>query len=118
MAEVRVLDVLLHGAHIGTPTQVPGDRTLFAFVEDYVADEHRSVRGLSFKDRLGELITTFRPSRTRLLPFFSNLLPEGYMRSYLAERAGVNEKREFFLQWVLCSDLPGAVTVTSANGEV
>jgi len=34
MAEVRVLDVLLHGAHIGTPTQVPGDRTLFAFVED------------------------------------------------------------------------------------
>ncbi len=117
MAEVRVLDVLLHGARIGTLAQVPGDRTLFAFVEDYVADEHRPILGLSFKDRLGDLITTFRPTRTRLLPFFSNLLPEGHMRSYLAERAGVNEKREFFLLWALGSDLPGAVTVMPASGE-
>ena len=97
---------------------MPGDRTLFALVEDYVADEQRSVLGLSFKDRLGELITAFRPTQTRLLPFFSNLLPEGHMRSYLAERAGVNEKREFFLLWALGSDLPGAVTVMPANGEV
>ena len=118
MAEVRVLDVLLHGAPIGTLTHVPGDRTLFAFAEDYVADEHRSVLGLSFKDRLGELITAFRPTQTRLLPFFSNLLPEGNMRGYLAERAGVNEKREFFLLWALGSDLPGAVTVMPTNGEV
>ena len=117
MAEVRVLDVLLHGAPIGTLTQVPGDRTLFAFVEDYVADERRSVLGLSFKDRFGDLITTFRPTRTRLLPFFSNLLPEGRMRSYLAERAGVNENREFSLLWALGSDLPGAVTVKPASGE-
>ena len=118
MAEVRVLDVLLHGAPIGTLTHVPGDRTLFALVEDYVADEHRSVLGLSFKDQFGELITAFKPTQTRLLPFFSNLLPEGHMRSYLAERAGVNEKREFFLLWALGSDLPGAVTVMPANGEV
>ena len=118
MAEVRVLDVLLHGAPIGTLTHVPGDRTLFAFAEDYAADEHRPVLGLSFKDRFGELITAFRPTRARLLPFFSNLLPEGHMRGYLAGRAGVNEKREFFLLWALGSDLPGAVTVLPADGEV
>lgn len=106
MAEARVLDVLLHGAPIGTLTHVPGDRTLLAFAEDYVADEHRPVLGLSFKDRFGELITAFRPTRTRLLPFFSNLLPEGHMRGYLAGRADVNEKREFFLLWALGSDLP------------
>ena len=117
MAEVHVLDVLLHGARIGTLTQVPGDRTLFAFVEDYVADEHRPVLGLSFKDRLGDLITAFRPTRTRVLPFFSNLLPEGHMRSYLAERAGLNGRREFFLLRALGSDLPGAVTVMPASGE-
>ena len=117
VAEVRVLDVLLHGAPVGTLTHVPGDRTLFAFDEDYVADADRSVLGLSFKDRFGELVTAFRPTQARLLPFFSNLLPEGHMRSYLAERAGVNEKREFFLLWALGSDLPGAVTVTPANGE-
>ncbi len=118
MAEVRVLDVLLHGAPVGTLTHVPGDRTLFAFAEDYAADERRPVLGLSFKDRFGELITSFRPTRTRLLPFFSNLLPEGRMRSYLAERAGVNERREFFLLRALGSDLPGAVTVMPANGDV
>ena len=117
MADVRVLDVLLHGAPVGTLTHVPGDRTLFAFAEDYVADEHRSVLGLSFKDRLGELITEFRPTQTRLLPFFSNLLPEGRMRTYLASRAGVSEVREFFLLWALGSDLPGAVTVVPAEGE-
>ena len=117
MADVRVLDVLLHGAPVGTLTRVPGDRTLFALNETYVADERRPVLGLSFKDRLGELITAFRPTRTRLLPFFSNMLPEGYMRNFLAERAGVDEKREFFLLRALGSDLPGAVTVAPVAGE-
>ena len=117
MADVRVLDVLLHGAPIGTLTHVAGDRTLFALDENYIADEHRPVLGLSFKDRLGEPITEFRPTQTRLLPFFSNLLPEGRMRSYLASRAGVNEVREFFLLWALGSDLPGAVTVVPTAGE-
>ena len=117
MADVRVLDVLLHGAPVGTLTHVSGDRTLFAFAEDYVADEHRPVLGLSFKDRLGEPITDFGPTRTRLLPFFSNLLPEGRMRGYLAARAGVSEVREFFLLWALGSDLPGAVAVAPASGE-
>ena len=117
MADIRVLDVLLHGAPIGTLTHVPGDRTLFTLADDYVADEHRPVFGLSFKDRLGELITEFRPTQTRLLPFFSNLLPEGRMRGYLAARAGVSEVREFFLLWALGSDLAGAVTVVPADGE-
>ena len=73
--------------------------------------------GLGFKDQLGELITEFRPTRTRVMPFFSNLLPEGHLRTYLAERAGVNPMREFFLLWVLGMDLPGAVTIRSADGE-
>ena len=117
MADVRVLDVLLHGDPIGTLTHLAGDRTLFALDEDYIADEHRPILGLSFKDRLGEPITEFRLTQTRLLPFFSNLLPEGRMRSYLAARAGVNEVREFFLLWALGSDLPGALTVVPATRE-
>jgi serine/threonine-protein kinase HipA len=39
------------------------------------------------------------------------------MRTYLAERGGVNPGREFFLLWVLGRDLPGAITVTPADGE-
>ena len=118
MANVTVLDVLLYGVPIGTLTRVGGDRTLFAFNDDYIEDENRPVLGLSFKDPLGELITGFRAVQARVMPFFSNLLPEGPLRTYLAERAGVNPVREFFLLWVLGSDLPGAITIRPADGEV
>jgi len=117
MADVFVLDVLLYGEPIGTLTRVEGDRTLFAFNEDYVADPNRSVLGLGFKDSLGQLITEFRPYRTAVMPFFSNLLPEGHLRKYLAERGRVSEKREFFLLWLLGQDLPGALTIRPADGE-
>ena len=103
--------VLLYGEPIGTLTRVPGDRSLFAFNEDYVTNEDRPVLSLGFKDSLGQLITEFRPYGPRIMPFFSNLLPEGRMRDYLADRAGVNPEREFFLLWALGSDLPGAITV-------
>jgi serine/threonine-protein kinase HipA len=114
---VSVLDVLLHGKAIGTLTSVPGDRTLFAFNDAYIADRRRPTLSLAFKDTLGELIVDFRPTQTRLLPYFSNLLPEGRMRSYLAERAGVSPMREFFLLCALGIDLPGAITVRRAGGE-
>ena len=117
MANVNVLDVLLYDEPVGTLTRVGGDRTLFAFNDDYSANDNRPVLGLGFKDQLGELITAFRPTQTRVHPFFSNLLPEGHLRTYLAERAGVNPAREFFLLWVLGRDLPGAITIRPADGE-
>lgn len=117
MADVSVLDVLLYGKPIGTLTRVGGDRTLFAFNDAYITDEARPVLGLGFKDEFGQLITEFRPTQTRLMPFFSNLLPEGPMREYLAGRAGVNAEREFFLIWVLGHDLPGAITVKPTDGD-
>lgn len=117
MPDVSVLNVLLYGQPIGTLTRVAGDRTLFAFNDAYIAQRDRPVLGLGFKDQLGELITEFNPTHTKLMPFFSNLLPEGHMRSYLAGRADVSPEREFFLLWVLGRDLPGAITVMSADGE-
>lgn len=117
MADVSILDVLLYDESIGTITRVGGDRTLFAFNDAYIADEARPVLGLGFKGSLGELITDFKPTQTRVPPFFSNLLPEGHMRTYLAERAGMNPVREFFLLWVLGQDLPGAITIRPAGGE-
>ena len=117
MPDVSVLDVLLHGRSVGTLTFVPGERTIFAFDEAYIGDPARPTLSLSFKDSLGALITDIPATRTRVPPFFANLLPEGPMRDYLAERAGVNPKREFFLLWVLGRDLPGAVTIAPADGE-
>ena len=114
---VSVLNVLFHGKPIGTLTRVAGDRTLFAFNDTYIDDPNRPTLSLGFKDNLGRLMTDFNPVQTRLMPFFSNLLPEGRMRTYLAARAGVNPEREFFLLWVLGKDLPGAITVEPADGE-
>lgn len=117
MSSVSTLNVLLHGALIGTITHVGADRSLFAFTDDYIADRNRATLSLGFKDSLGELIADFRPYQTRLMPFFSNLLPEDTLRTYLAARAGVNPEREFFLLWALGRDLPGAVVVEPAEGE-
>jgi len=116
MADVSTLEVLLYGEPIGTLTLVPGDRSLFAFNEEYIEDAERPVLSLGFKDTLGELLTEFRTYGPRVMPFLSNLLPEGRMRGYLAERAGVNSEREFFLLWALGSDLPGAITIRSVDG--
>ena len=114
---VSTLNVLLYGESIATITNVGNDRTLFAFMDSYIHDESRPVLGLGFKDALGGLLTNFKPTQTKLTPFFSNLLPEETMRNYLAERAGVNPAREFFLLWVLGQDLAGAITVEPADGE-
>ncbi|SFU16773.1 serine/threonine-protein kinase HipA [Pseudovibrio denitrificans] len=117
MPDVSILNVSLYGKFIGTITLVPGDRSLFAFNDDYVNDSKRPTLGLSFKDQLGELRTDFKPVQKKIMPFFSNLLPEGHMRKYLAEQAGVHPEREFFLLWALGQDLPGAITITPADGE-
>ena len=116
-AAVSVLEVLLHGQSIGTLTRTAGDTTLFAFNSHYIEDEARPTLGLSFKTLEGVLRTQLRPYNVRLMPFFSNLLPEGHLRRYLAERGEVHPDREFFLLWLLGQDLPGALRVRPAEGD-
>jgi len=117
MPDVSVLDVRLYERSVGSLTLLPGDRTVFAFNDDYVADENRPTLSLSFKDDVGGLITGLRPTQRVVPPFFSNLLPEGPLRKYLAERASVNQQREFFLLWALGKDLPGALSIHPSDGE-
>ena len=104
------LAVLLHGKRIGVINRLSGDRYLFAFDEAYVEDTNRPTLSLSYKGASG-LVMTIKPTATRLPAFFSNLLPEGALRDYLAARAGVKRGQEFILLWQLGADLPGAVTV-------
>jgi serine/threonine-protein kinase HipA len=117
MPDVSVLNVHLHGRPIATLTHVQGNRNLFAFNQAYIDDPNRSTLSLSFKDQFGGLVTDFKPVGQVVPPFFSNLLPEGPLRKYLAERAGVKQHSEFFLLWMLGLDLPGAISVHPAEGE-
>jgi serine/threonine-protein kinase HipA len=117
MPDVSVLNVYLHGHPVATLTHVQGNRNLFAFNQAYIDDSNRSILSLSFKDQFGGLVTDFKPVGQVVPPFFSNLLPEGPLRKYLAERAGVKQHSEFFLLWMLGLDLPGAISVHPAEGE-
>jgi serine/threonine-protein kinase HipA len=112
----RNLNVYLNDTHVGTLTLLPDDRTLFAFSERYINDPARPVLSLWFKTPLGELKTTekIRGGAT-LPPFFSNLLPEGHLRDYLAKKLNVKSTREFSLIGALGKDLPGAVRIESAE---
>jgi serine/threonine-protein kinase HipA len=115
--KLNALSVQLHGRQIGIITHLAGDRQLFAFEQDYIDDQHRPTLSLSFKGSTGGLVTNFRPVGRRVPAFFSNLLPEGHLREYLAERANVNPEREFFLLAVLGADLPGALVVAPLEGQ-
>ena len=115
--KLNALSVRLHGKHIGIITRLAGDRQLFAFQQHYIDDPQRSTLSLSFKGSTGGLVTNFRPVGRRVPVFFSNLLPEGHLRDYLAKRAHVNPDREFFLLAVLGADLPGALVVAPLEGD-
>jgi serine/threonine-protein kinase HipA len=115
--KLNALSVRLHGQQIGIITRLAGDRQLFAFEQDYIDDPQRPTVSLSFKGSTGGLVTTVRPVSRRVPPFFSNLLPEGHLREYLAKLAGVNPEREFFLLAALGADLPGSLVVTPLEDE-
>ena len=116
--KLNALAVRLHGRQIGVINRLAGDRQIFAFEQGYIDDPQRATLSLSFKGRTGGLVTAFRPVPRRVPPFFSNLLPEGHLREYLAKLADVNPEREFFLLAVLGADLPGALVIEPLEGDV
>lgn len=115
MADFEVLDVRLHGTSIGTLIRLGRDRIVFAFDPACIDDPGRATLSLSFLDPFGHLVTDIPPTRTRAHPFFSNLLPEGPLREYLARAAGIDPRREFPLLAALGLDLPGAVTIVPVD---
>ncbi|MBX9721091.1 MAG: HipA domain-containing protein, partial [Candidatus Obscuribacterales bacterium] len=104
------LIIRLNGRSVGTLTRLVNETIVFAFDPEYENDMQRPVLSLSFKGPMGTLIAGRTRTGTRLIPFFSNLLPEGHLRDFLATKLGINASREFFLLAALGGDLPGAVT--------
>ena len=116
--KLNALAVRLHGRQIGVINRLAGDRQIFAFEQGYIDDPQRPTLSLSFKGRTGGLVTALRPVPRRVPPFFSNLLPEGHLREYLAKLADVDPEREFFLLAVLGADLPGALVIEPLQSDL
>lgn len=110
------LDILLHDRQVGVLTLLPDSRILFSFDEAYIEDPNRPVLSQSYFSAEGELLITTKPYSGKAPPFFSNMLPEGQLREYLAERGGVKPTNEFHLLHLLGEDLPGAVITKPTTG--
>lgn len=103
--------VLLHGQRVGTLCQ-KGDYTRFVMNESYLEAPQRFVLGLRFEENLRAPYA----SALRLPKWFSNLLPEGPLREWIADDRGVSLDREMELLAQVGHDLPGAVQVLPAEG--
>lgn len=88
-----------------------GDFTRFVFDTDYVNDSHRAVLGLFFEENLQAPHT----ANMRLPSWFSNLLPEGRLREWIAAARGTSLVREMELLAQVGLDLPGAVRLLPAD---
>lgn len=99
--------ILLHGEAIGLLWQSQGTTTL-ELAQSYWDNPDRAVLGQRFEEREPSFL---RQGGGRLPVWFSNLLPEGRLRSVMADHYGFNERNEFRLLLELGGDLPGAVTV-------
>lgn len=108
----QVLTVHLGEEAIGTLTMLASGSVFFQFDETYQRQNKPPVLSQSFYRPDGSLIVESKATRVQLPPFFSNLLPEGHMRDYLAERGGIKPTNEFGLLQLLGEDLPGAVRIT------
>ena len=117
MIDAAALDIFLGETRVGTIARLDGDASIFTFDDVYLADQDRPTLSLAYKDANGEIIAEPRSYRTKIEPFFSNLLPEGTLRDYLARRAGVKAMREYHLLAQLGHDLPGAVRALAVDAE-
>ncbi len=86
----HALDICLGDYRVGSVTNLGSDHNVFMFDPAYGADAERPMLSLGFLNAKGELSAPARPPQVKLPPFFANLLPEGQLRTYLAERAQVN----------------------------
>lgn len=110
MTSDLVLEIGLHGRAIGQLRVTASGNSELVFDPAWANDPQRDVLGLHFEDQLPGPI---RPSAPLHLPFwFSNLLPQGAMRRFMARLHQLSDEDHdgLFLS-IAGQDLPGAVTL-------
>lgn len=108
-------EVFLGEHKVGNLLRLPGEKINFSFDQAYLDNPNRPTLSLSYFDKSDELIQANQFSHVKAPPFFSNLLPEGHLRQYIASKADVKIARDFPLLNLLGGDLPGNVIIKPLN---
>lgn len=87
--------------------------TWFEFTDNYLSQADRPVLGLRFEENLRSRFA----ANLRLPHWFSNLLPEGILRDWIASERSVSREREMELLAQVGHDLPGAVRILLDNSS-
>lgn len=112
---MRTAIVSLDGVRVGTLTE-DDDRLLVTFAYDEVYLATPGPRAISLRLLLSPDAVVTRG----LHPFFSNLLPEGWLRALAIAKLGVDENDPFGLLIATGADCAGAVEITpdgTSEGE-
>lgn len=108
----KYLTVFIGDLKVGEIILLANERSLFAFDESYLSMADKPILSQSFFNKSGDIITETKIVQTKLPAFFSNLLPEGHLREYIAQQSGVSKQSEYKLIALLGKDLPGNVIVS------
>lgn len=102
----NTLIIKINDLVVGYLTHYPDGKNIFTFDEHYVNLDPliRPMLSMSINDLSEPLV-----ARHRLPEFFSNLLPEGDLRTLIAAQHTISSNNEFYLLSVLGNDLPGAI---------
>ena len=111
----RRFEVRLGEVPVGELSELPDGGTEFRFQDSYRRMDRRPVLGQKFEDDLGK---SYRSRKAQRLPdFFANLIPEGRLRRFVEEEAGLEEGDDVGVLAHVGRDLPGAVVLVDL-GEV
>ena len=107
--------VRLHGIDIGT-ISCYSSKSSFRFSDEYYWRADRPVLGFWFENGMRREAGV--KGRSVLPLWFSNLLPEGLLRTIVCAQHGLREEDEPGILAVLGDDLPGAVTVSRIGDPI
>ena len=107
---VEGLRLSLNGQDLGVLTHYSGGKSIFVFSPDYVALAKTERQTFTMTQLANEQYLS-QPliSSQRLAPVFSNLLPEGALRDWMAHSLKVHIDNEFPLMAHMGKNLPGAL---------
>lgn len=98
--EVSFLRLSLHGSVVGYLAGLQHGKNILSFASEFTTDERRPTLGLITHPKFpvsAKLLAQHWTQQQRLHPLLSNLLPEGALRSLIAQGLKVHVDNEFQL---------------------